>query len=106
MKLAVNGARDSVEATPGSYAVVERTWKTGDRLELEWPLTVRTEMLPGSKEWISVLWGPVVLAGELGTDRTGGVRLQPHPQLRRHETDTRGRSRRCSSGPRKMSSPR
>ena len=25
-------------------------------------------MLPRSKEWISVLWGPVVLAGEMGTE--------------------------------------
>ena len=68
MKLAVNGVREPVETKLGSYAVIERTWQTGDRLELEWPLRVRTEMLPGSKEWISVLWGPVVLAGELGTE--------------------------------------
>jgi uncharacterized protein len=73
MVLAVNGAREPVEAKPGSYAVVERTWKTGDKLELEWPLRVRTEMLPRSKDWISVLWGPVVLAGELGTDGLEGL---------------------------------
>ena len=73
MKLAVNGSPESVEARPGSYAVVERTWKTGDRLEVNWPLTLRTEMLPRSKEWISVLWGPVVLAGELGTAGLEGL---------------------------------
>lgn len=73
MKVAVNGVREPVEAKPGSYAVVERTWKTGDKLELEWPLKVRTEMLPRSKEWISVLWGPVVLAGELGIEELEGL---------------------------------
>jgi DUF1680 family protein len=67
MKLTVNGSKEAVQARPGSYAVVERTWKPGDRIEVEWPLALRTETLPGSKEWISVLWGPVVLAGELGT---------------------------------------
>ncbi len=41
--------------------------KKADRLDVDWPLTLRTETLPTSKEWISVLWGPVVLAGELGT---------------------------------------
>jgi uncharacterized protein len=73
MKLAVNGSPDAVETRPGSYAMIERTWKTGDRIEVEWPLTLRTEMLPRSKEWISLLWGPVVLAGELGTAGLEGL---------------------------------
>lgn len=72
MKLAVNGAPEKVEATPGSYAVVERTWKTGDRIEVDWPVSIRTEMLPGSKEWVAVLWGPVALAGELGKEGLEG----------------------------------
>jgi uncharacterized protein len=67
MKLAVNGSPTAVETQPGSHAVVERTWKAGEKIEVEWPLTLRAEMLPRSTEWISVLWGPVVLAGELGT---------------------------------------
>jgi len=79
MKLAVNGSPEAVETRPGSYAVVERTWKTGDRLEVEWPLTLRTEMLPRSQEWISVLWGPVVLAGELGTAGLEGLEFSATP---------------------------
>ena len=73
MKLAVNGSPAAVETRPGSYAVLKRTWKTGDRIEVEWPLALRTEMLPRSQEWISVLWGPVVLAGELGTAGLEGL---------------------------------
>ncbi|MEW6253227.1 MAG: glycoside hydrolase family 127 protein, partial [Planctomycetota bacterium] len=65
MKVAVNGSPESIETRPGSYAVIERTWKPGDTLEVEWPLRLRTEMLPGSREWVAILWGPVVLAGEL-----------------------------------------
>jgi DUF1680 family protein len=68
MKLAVNGAAETVDGQPGSYEVVERTWKTGDKLEIDWPLGLRTQMLPTSQQWISVLWGPIVLAGELGPD--------------------------------------
>jgi len=30
-------------------------------------------MLPRSNEWISVLWGPIVLAGELGTAGLEGL---------------------------------
>jgi DUF1680 family protein len=73
MKLAINGAAQRLRPKPGSYAVLDRTWKTGDRINIEWPLTLRTELLPGSQEWIAVLWGPVVLAGELGTAGLQGV---------------------------------
>lgn len=73
MKLAVNGAPEPVRGHPGSYAVIERTWKTGDKIEIEWPLALRTELLPQSREWIAVLWGPIVLAGELGTEGLEGL---------------------------------
>jgi DUF1680 family protein len=66
MKLAINGSPVEAEATPGSYATLARTWRSGDQIDVEWPLSIRTEMLPGSQEWITVLWGPIVLAGELG----------------------------------------
>jgi hypothetical protein len=73
MTLAVNGSPEVIETRPGSYVVVERTWKMGDRIEVDWPLSIRTEMLPRSCEWISVLWGPVVLAGELGNAGLEGL---------------------------------
>lgn len=73
MRLSVNGSREEVKPGPDSYAVVERLWKTGDRIEVEWPVALRTEMLPGSKEWLAVLWGPVVLAGELGNEGLEGL---------------------------------
>ncbi len=66
MTLAVNGSPEAIDARPGEYAVIDRIWRTGDRIEMEWPLSIRTEMLPRSNEWIAVLWGPIVLAGELG----------------------------------------
>jgi uncharacterized protein len=73
MRIAVNGSRQEVKTDRGSYAVFERLWKTGDRIEFDWPLALRTEMLPGSKEWIAVLWGPIVLAGELGNKGLEGL---------------------------------
>src|SRR5262245_26814645 len=78
MKLAVNGASEAVDSKPGSYEVVERTWNTGDKLEIDWPMSLRTQMLPTSGKWISVLWGPIVLAGELGPDGPA-----PNPRGRR-----------------------
>ncbi len=73
MKLSVNGVAQKVDASPGSYAMVERIWKEGDKLEVEWPLELRTEMLPHSREWVAVLYGPIVLAGKLGTAGLEGI---------------------------------
>jgi DUF1680 family protein len=76
MRLSVNGEPQPVAARPDGYAAVERTWKTGDRLEVEWPPALRAETLPGSDEWVSLLWGPVVLAGELGREGIENVDLR------------------------------
>ena len=81
MKLAVNGALETRPIAPESYATVERTWKTGDKLEVEWPMSLRTEWLPHSTNWVAVLWGPVVLAGELGPAVLNG-RVQQIPTNR------------------------
>jgi hypothetical protein len=41
--LSINGKREMVDLTPGRFAVVERTWKNGDRIGLEFdiPLTLQ-----------------------------------------------------------------
>lgn len=74
MKVAVNGVAETVTGPPDSYATIERAWKSGDRIDVEWPLAIRTEWLPGSTNWISVLRGPVVLAGELSGLDSGDQR--------------------------------
>ena len=66
MKLSVNGMDETINAKPGSYVTLERQWQSGDKIDVQWPLALHTEMLPGSKEWLAVLYGPIVLAGELG----------------------------------------
>jgi uncharacterized protein len=64
----VNGQRAEVEAHPGSYVTLDREWQTGDKLELRLPMNLRLESLPGAPERVALLYGPVVLAGELGTE--------------------------------------
>jgi len=43
-----------------------RTWKAGDTVELEMPKTLRKEALPDNPNRFAVMWGPLVLAGDLG----------------------------------------
>ncbi len=41
--VAINGNRANVEARPGTWAEVSRTWKSGDRITLRIPQPLRTE---------------------------------------------------------------
>ena len=64
------GGRESVNAKPGSFVEIRRSWKTGDRVELKIPMSLRLEALPDNPNRAAILYGPTVLAGELGSGRT------------------------------------
>jgi DUF1680 family protein len=58
--IAVNGKREAVEA--GSFAHVQRKWKTGDRIDVEFPMTTRLEAVDRQHpETVALLVGPLVL---------------------------------------------
>ncbi|WP_137175077.1 beta-L-arabinofuranosidase domain-containing protein [Massilia sp. HP4] len=64
MEVKVNGKAITVDARPGGYATVERTWKKGDRVDLRLPMTTHLEQMPGKSNYYAVLHGPVVLAAK------------------------------------------
>ncbi|MBI5387336.1 MAG: glycoside hydrolase family 127 protein [Verrucomicrobia bacterium] len=66
LAISVNGKKEDVASAPGSYATIQREWKNGDVMEVRFPMTLRTEELPGESSLIAFLYGPIVLAGELG----------------------------------------
>jgi hypothetical protein len=49
-----------------SFVEITRTWKKGDNVALVLPKTLRTEPLPDNPQRFAVMWGPLVLAGDLG----------------------------------------
>jgi uncharacterized protein len=58
--VSVNGKREPAQV--GSFARVQRQWKTGDRIEVELPMTTRLEAIdPQHAETVGLLVGPVVL---------------------------------------------
>ncbi|MGD0651457.1 MAG: beta-L-arabinofuranosidase domain-containing protein [Verrucomicrobiia bacterium] len=67
MTVTVNGRRQSIKSVPGSYVTVERQWRSGDTVEVRLPMSLRLETLPGDSKTVAILYGPIVLAGELGT---------------------------------------
>ncbi len=61
----VNG-KTQVSRKPGSFIELRRRWKDGDVVEVEMPMTARTELLPGTTDTAAVTYGPLVLVGALG----------------------------------------
>jgi len=66
IKILVNGRKKQVKQRPGSYVNVERTWKTGDKLEVKIPFSLRLESMPDDTNRVALMYGPLVLAGDLG----------------------------------------
>ena len=66
-----------------SYVELKRTWKNGDSVTLTLPKTLRLEPLPDNPRRVAILWGPLVLAGDLGPEmqrgRGRGARVEPPP---------------------------
>jgi uncharacterized protein len=62
-----------IENLPQSSAFVEitRAWKSGDKIELTIPKSLRLEPTPDNKRVAAIMWGPLVLAGDLGPRRAG-----------------------------------
>jgi hypothetical protein len=57
---------------PSSYVSIERTWKAGDIVELTIPKTLRLEPTPDDRSVAAIMWGPLVLAGDLAPRRERG----------------------------------
>ena len=60
--ISVNGSRLPVEPVPGTFANVNREWKTGDRIELDLPMTARVQPFdPSHRQTVALQFGPLVL---------------------------------------------
>ena len=63
----LNGTTLPAFASPGSYLTLNRNWREGDRVEVRLPMSLRMETLPGDETQQAAMYGPLVLAGRLGT---------------------------------------
>jgi DUF1680 family protein len=62
----INGRALEATAGPGSYLTITRTWKAGDKIEMTMPMELHVEAMPDDAKTQAFLYGPVVLAGDLG----------------------------------------
>ncbi len=60
--ISVNGKRAPDPVVPGTFAAIRRQWKTGDRIDLDLPLTKRLEPIDARHpNTVALLCGPLVL---------------------------------------------
>jgi len=64
----LNGKEVSVKEQPGSFVSINRKWESGDKLEVKIPFSLRFETMPDNKNRVAVMYGPLVLAGDLGPE--------------------------------------
>jgi DUF1680 family protein len=64
----LNGKVQESAGKPSSYVSLKRKWKTGDVVTLTLPASLRLEQAKDDPSMVSVFFGPVLLAGELGRE--------------------------------------
>jgi hypothetical protein len=62
----INGLPLDAMADPGSYLALCKVWQDGDTISISLPMQLRQESLPGDDSVTAALYGPLVLAADLG----------------------------------------
>lgn len=73
----VNGQLLKDLSPADSYVKISRVWRQGETVELNLPKKLRTEPLPDNPGRMALIWGPLVLAGDLG------------PEVHQHDEENR-----------------
>ena len=77
----VNGNPVKPTSGPGSYVELDRTWKTGDTVSIHLPRTLHVEGLADDRNRAALMWGPLVLAGDMGPEQRRSWPTEPVPSL-------------------------
>jgi len=75
----LNGAALARFAPPGTYLTLERTWHDGDEVQVQLPMRLQLEPLASDPTLQAVRYGPLVLAGRLGTAGLDAQNLRAPP---------------------------
>lgn len=86
----LNGRALEGFAAPGSYFVLDRTWHDGDRVEVTLPMRLHLAPMPDDASVQAVMYGPLVLAGKLGTAGLTADNLRAEPTKPRTVPEYKG----------------
>lgn len=68
MRVEINGKKQKIDEKPGSFVALERSWENGDVVTVSFPFSLRFETMPDDTNRVAFLYGPLVLAGDLGPE--------------------------------------
>ncbi len=76
LEATVNGQKVDSGSKPGGYLTIDRLWNEGDVVEIALPMSPRIEPMDNKPQKVAIMYGPIVLAGQLG--REGLVDPMPY----------------------------
>jgi uncharacterized protein len=66
IKIVVNGKPVNNAPNASGYVEINRKWKNNDKIEIILPMDLKIESMPDNADRIAFLYGPIVLAADLG----------------------------------------
>jgi DUF1680 family protein len=73
LQILVNGKSEAFKATPSHYINLNRNWKNGDRIAVQFTMETKLEYLPDGSNWAAFVRGPIVLAAKTSTNDLTGL---------------------------------
>ncbi|MHC4755044.1 MAG: glycoside hydrolase family 127 protein [Planctomycetota bacterium] len=68
MTVRINGNKKKIITQAGTYLTLKQTWKNGDRIKIDMPMGLHLHRMPDDANLGAIMYGPLVLAGELGAE--------------------------------------
>jgi uncharacterized protein len=69
----INDQEPAEFPSENGYAVINRTWYNGDKIVVQLPMEITAELLPDKSQWLSFLYGPLVMAAKTDTAELEGL---------------------------------
>lgn len=66
VSISIYGEQQEIDQKSGNFIAIERTWNSGDEIKVSIPFSLRLEQMPDDENRVAIMYGPLVLAGDLG----------------------------------------
>jgi DUF1680 family protein len=72
-EISINGQLQKIEAKPSNYVMLNRKWKSGDKISVTFKTSTHLENLPDGSNWSAFVNGPIVLAAKTSNKDLDGL---------------------------------
>jgi DUF1680 family protein len=81
VEVKVNGKKNKIIQQPSSYIRINRKWKNDDCVEINYPMYLHVSESNDNPDVFAITYGPLVLAGVMGTEGMTGSAPFSNPDL-------------------------